>query len=95
LCLARILVECIKPCASAADLEHALRAGGISKDEVYAELADLALRSKVWLHERNELVIFDSSGTGVQDVATAWEYREGRGTGIGGQFELPEAAMEQ
>jgi ornithine cyclodeaminase/alanine dehydrogenase-like protein (mu-crystallin family) len=43
----------------------------------------------------DELVIFDSSGSGVQDVATAWSYREGRGTGIGGQFDLPEAAMEQ
>jgi hypothetical protein len=44
----------------------------------------------------DELVIFDSSGSGVQDVAAAWlAYRECRRTGIGGRFDLSGAAMEQ
>jgi ornithine cyclodeaminase/alanine dehydrogenase-like protein (mu-crystallin family) len=37
----------------------------------------------------DELVIFDSSGSGVQDVAAAWvAYCAGRRTGIGGRFDL-------
>jgi ornithine cyclodeaminase/alanine dehydrogenase-like protein (mu-crystallin family) len=44
----------------------------------------------------DELVIFDSSSSGVQDIAAAWAaYRESRRTGIGGRFDLSGAATEQ
>ncbi len=93
---ARILVDDIEACASGGDLNHALRAGAMSKDQVHAELADLAAGRKRGRMTEDELVIFDSSGSGVQDVAAAWvAYREGRRTGIGGRFDLPGAAMEQ
>src|ERR1700704_672491 len=92
----RTLVDDIEACASGGDLNHALRAGAMSKDQVHAELADLAAGRKRGRMTADELVIFDSSGSGVQDVATAWvAYREGRRTGIGGRFDLSGAAMEQ
>lgn len=93
---ARILVDDIEACASGGDLNHALRAGAVSKDQVHAELADLAAGRKRGRMTEDELVIFDSSGSGVQDVAAAWvAYREGCRTGIGGRFDLSGAAMEQ
>jgi alanine dehydrogenase len=93
---ARILVDDIEACASGGDLNHALRAGVISKDQVHAELADLAAGRKRGRMTEDELVIFDSSGSGVQDVAAAWlAYREGRRTGIGGRFDLSGAAVER
>ena len=93
---ARILVDDIEARASGGDLNHALRAGAMSKDQVHAELADLAAGRKRGRMTEDELVIFDSSGSGVQDVAAAWvAYREGRRTGIGGRFDLSGAAMEQ
>jgi ornithine cyclodeaminase/alanine dehydrogenase-like protein (mu-crystallin family) len=86
---ARILVDDIEACASGGDLYHALRAGVMSKDQVHAELADLAVGRKRGRTTEDELVIFDSSGSGVQDVAAAWiAYCEGRRTGIGGRFDL-------
>src|SRR5947209_14175712 len=39
---ARVLVDDIEACAAGGDLNHALRAGAMSKDQVYAELSDLA-----------------------------------------------------
>jgi alanine dehydrogenase len=69
---ARILVDDIEACASGGDLNHALRAGAMSKDQVHAELADLAAGRKRGRMTEDELVIFDSSGSGVQDVAAAW-----------------------
>src|SRR5262247_3106424 len=39
---ARVLVDDIEACASGGDLNHALRAGIMSKNQVHADLADLA-----------------------------------------------------
>jgi alanine dehydrogenase len=93
---ARLLVDDIEACASGGDLNHALRAGAMSKDQVHADLADLAAGRKRGRMTEDELIIFDSSGSGVQDVAAAWlAYREACRTGIGGRFDLSGAAMEQ
>jgi ornithine cyclodeaminase/alanine dehydrogenase-like protein (mu-crystallin family) len=93
---ARILVDDIEACASSGDLNHALRAGIMSKDQVHADLADLTAGRKRGRMAEDELVIFDSSGSSVQDVAAAWlAYREGRRTGIGGRFDLSGAVMQQ
>jgi len=93
---ARVLVDDLEACASGGDLNHALRAGAMSKDQVHAELAELAAGRKRGRMTEDELVIFDSSGSGVQDVAAAWvAYREARRTGIGGRFDLSGAAMER
>jgi ornithine cyclodeaminase/alanine dehydrogenase-like protein (mu-crystallin family) len=93
---ARILVDDIEACASGGDLNHALRAGAMSKDQVHAELAELAAGRRRGRMTEDELVIFDSSGSGVQDVAAAWlAYREARRTGTGGRFDLSGSAMEQ
>jgi alanine dehydrogenase len=93
---ARILVDDLDACASGGDLNHALRAGTITKEQVHADLADLAAGRKHGRMAAEELVIFDSSGSGVQDVAAAWvAYSEGCRTGIGGRFDLSGAATEE
>ena len=86
---ARVLVDDIEACAAGGDLNHALRAGAMSKDHVHAELAGLVAGRQRGRLRDDELVIFDSSGSGVQDVAAAWvAVREARRTGIGGRFDL-------
>jgi alanine dehydrogenase len=86
---ARVLVDDLDQCASGADLAHALRAGIVSRDQVHADLADLASRGKTGRENSGELVIFDSSGSGVQDVAAAWlAYRTALATGRGTRFNL-------
>jgi alanine dehydrogenase len=93
---ARILVDDIEACTSSGDLNHALRAGVMSKDQVHAELADLAAGRKRGRMTEDELVVFDSCGTGVQDVAAAWiAYREASRTGIGIRFDLSGVATAQ
>lgn len=86
---ARILVDDIEACASGGDLNHALRVGAISKDRVHSDLAELASGRKQGRMAEDELVIFDSSGSGVQDVAAAWiAYREASKADIGTRFDL-------
>jgi ornithine cyclodeaminase/alanine dehydrogenase-like protein (mu-crystallin family)/uncharacterized protein YjiS (DUF1127 family) len=86
---ARVLVDDLDQCAAGGDLSHALRAGTMSRDGVHADLAELASGQKAGRGSREELVIFDSSGSGVQDVAVAWSaYQAARTTRIGGRFNL-------
>jgi len=86
---ARILVDDVEACASGGDLNQALRSGVVSKDRVYADLAELASGRKHGRLGDDELVIFDSSGSGVQDVAAAWAaYQEAVRTGVGLRFDL-------
>jgi alanine dehydrogenase len=85
----RILVDDLEACASGGDLNHALRAGAVTKDHVHADLAELAAGRKQGRESPDELVIFDSSGSGVQDVATAWAaYQEAVRNGAGQRFDL-------
>ena len=86
---ARIIVDDVQACASGGDLNHALRAEAVTKGQVHADLADLAAGSKVARQSADELVIFDSSGSGVQDVAAAWAaYQEADRQGVGLRFDL-------
>jgi ornithine cyclodeaminase/alanine dehydrogenase-like protein (mu-crystallin family) len=86
---ARILVDDLDACLAGGDLHHAVRAGTVTKEQVHAELADLVAGSKLGRLSSDELVIFDSTGSGVQDVAAAWAaYREAARTHIGVRFNL-------
>ena len=86
---ARILVDDLEQCATGGDLSHALRAGTVSRDRVHADLADLASGSKAGRGTSDELVIFDSTGSGVQDVAVAWAaYQTACASGFGTKFDL-------
>lgn len=90
---ARILVDDVEACSSGGDLNHALRAGAVTKEHVHADLADLAVGRKQGRKSADELVIFDSSGSGVQDVATGWAaYREAARTNLGMRFDLSGSA---
>jgi ornithine cyclodeaminase/alanine dehydrogenase-like protein (mu-crystallin family) len=88
---ARILVDDLDACASGGDLNHAVRAGAVSKDHVHADLAELASGRKQGRMSADELVIFDSSGSGVQDVAAAWAaYHAAISSGDGQRFDPSE-----
>ena len=86
---ARIFVDDLEQCAIGADLAHALRAGTVSKESVHADLADLASGGEIGRRTSDELVIFDSSGSGIQDVAAAWlAYELAHSSGAGTRFNL-------
>jgi ornithine cyclodeaminase/alanine dehydrogenase-like protein (mu-crystallin family) len=86
---ARILVDDREQCAAGGDLAHALRAGLVGVADVHADLADLASGAAVGRCSPSELVIFDSTGSGVQDVAAAQAaYDAARTTRLGESFDL-------
>lgn len=68
---ARIIVDDLKQCFQYGDLAHAGRAGVVQPEDVHATLADLAAGAIPGRTAEDEIVIFDSTGVGIQDVAAA------------------------
>ena len=81
-----VVADLLEQCASIGDLHHALDAGAMSRADVHAELADLVVGRKPGRRSADEITIFDSTGTALQDVAAAavvYEKALAGGVGLG------------
>jgi len=65
-----VVVDSLDQCAEIGELHHALE-GLMTRSDVHAELSDLAAGTKPGRTHRDEITIFDSTGTALQDVAAA------------------------
>ena len=81
----RVVVDILEQAATMGDLHHALDAGMVARDDVHGELADVIcgrVRGRV---RDDEVFVFDSTGTALQDVAVAslvYQRASERGAGI-------------
>jgi ornithine cyclodeaminase/alanine dehydrogenase-like protein (mu-crystallin family) len=66
-----IVVDNAEQCAQIGDLHHAIQAGTCSRASVRAELGDVLARRRPGRVSAEEIVVFDSTGTALQDVALA------------------------
>ena len=53
------------------DLHHALTAGVVTTADVHAELGEVIAGRRAGRESADEIIIFDSTGTALQDVAAA------------------------
>jgi ornithine cyclodeaminase/alanine dehydrogenase-like protein (mu-crystallin family) len=53
------------------DLHHAIAAGLMTPADVYAELGEIVAGKKRGRRSDDEVIVFDSTGTALQDVAAA------------------------
>ena len=85
----RIVVDILKQAFAMGDLHHALKAGLVQIEDVHGELADVICGRIAGRRSGEEVFVFDSTGTALQDVAVASialaRSRE-RGSGIEVQF---------
>jgi alanine dehydrogenase len=65
------VVDILEQCASIGDLHHAIEAGAVTRSDVYAELGEIVAGRKPGRTSAEEIIIFDSTGTALQDVAAA------------------------
>ena len=68
---AKIVVDLLGQAATMGDLHHAIEAGAVTMSDVHAELADLIVGRKDGRTASDEVIVFDSTGTAIQDVASA------------------------
>jgi alanine dehydrogenase len=67
----KLVTDLTGQCAVIGDLHHALAAGAMTLDGVYAELGEIAAGLKPARTTEDETFVFDLSGTALQDVAAA------------------------
>lgn len=66
-----VVADILEQCATIGDLHHAIDLGVMHRGDVRAELADIVAGTKTGRRNADEIIIFDSSGTALQDVAAA------------------------
>ncbi|MEW6206906.1 MAG: ornithine cyclodeaminase family protein [Acidobacteriota bacterium] len=79
----KVVVDSLAQCSAIGDLHHALALGLMSEKDVAAELGEVIAGQKTGRESADETIIFDSTGTALQDVAAAalvYEKAEGAGT---------------
>jgi len=74
-----VVTDVTSQCAAFGDLHHAIEAGLMKPADVRAELGEVVAGRRRGRHDESEIVVFDSTGTPIQDVALAalvWEKRQ-------------------
>lgn len=82
---ATVVVDLLDQCLAMGDLRHAVAAGAFAPAEVHAELGEVVAGRKPGRIRDDEITIFDSTGTAIQDVASAaliFELARVRGVGL-------------
>jgi alanine dehydrogenase len=82
-----LVVDLLEQCAEIGELQHVLAAGLMTRESVHAELAEVVAGRRPGRTRDDEITVFDSSGTALQDVAAAIVVYEkallsGRGTEV-------------
>jgi len=67
----RIVVDVLSQCAAFGDLHHAIEAGVLKTSDVQAELGEVVAGRKRGRASEDDVVVFDSTGMALQDVAAA------------------------
>jgi alanine dehydrogenase len=66
-----VITDVTTQCAAIGDLHHALSAGVVTVDHVRAQLGEVVAGVRPGRTREDEVVVFDSTGTALQDVAVA------------------------
>jgi len=86
---AAVVVDSLEACVKSGDLHHALEAGAMRIEDVRAELAEVVAGIRSGRERGDEIVVFDSTGMAIQDVAvSALAYDRARADGVGSEVEL-------
>jgi ornithine cyclodeaminase/alanine dehydrogenase len=67
----KVVADVLEQCAKIGDLHHAIDAGLMSLSDVHAEIGEIVAGRKPGRTSAEEITVFDSTGTALQDVAVA------------------------
>jgi len=86
---AQVVVDSPEQCVEIGDLRHALKAKAVTPAHIHATLAELVAGQKPGRRDDEAITLFDSTGLGLQDVASAAAiYRRALQCGAGSRLPL-------
>ncbi len=87
----KIIVDIKEQCAAIGELHHAIKQGLMTISGVHAELGSVISGRTKGRESEDEIIIFDSTGTALQDVAAAViVYEKALASGIGNKIDFSE-----
>jgi ornithine cyclodeaminase/alanine dehydrogenase-like protein (mu-crystallin family) len=85
----RVVVDLLAQCSQIGELHHAIDAGVMDANGVYAELGEIVAGIKPGRTSHDQTIIFDSTGMALQDVVSAAAvYRRAEEQGMGSRLRL-------
>lgn len=66
-----VVADLVEQCARVGELHHAIAAGLMRADDAYGELGEIVAGRKPGRTSATDVILFDSTGTALQDVAAA------------------------
>jgi ornithine cyclodeaminase/alanine dehydrogenase-like protein (mu-crystallin family) len=86
----KVVVDILDQCAQIGDLHHALEIGALIRSDVCAELGAVVSGRATVRQSSKDIVVFDSTGSAIQDVAAAGIiYERASAAGLGLKVDLP------
>jgi alanine dehydrogenase len=83
----KVVCDFTEQSATFGDLHHAIEQGLVTKSHVYAELGQIIAGQRRGRENDHELIVFDSTGTALQDVAAASiVYEKALASGLGTRY---------
>jgi len=67
----KVVVDSLEQCGTIGDLHHAISAGLMRPENVYAELAEVVAGQNAGRTSEGEIIVFDSTGVAIEDAITA------------------------
>jgi ornithine cyclodeaminase/alanine dehydrogenase-like protein (mu-crystallin family) len=67
----RVVADLVEQCAAVGELHHAIEAGFMSTEQIHAELGEVVTGRKPGRTTDDQIFIYDSTGSALQDVAAA------------------------
>ena len=87
----KVITDITEQCASIGELHHAIDSKLMMKFEVHAEIGEVIVRQKPGRISDEEIIIFDSTGMALQDVAAAAiVYEKAIANGLGNKMNFSE-----
>jgi alanine dehydrogenase len=68
---AKVVADSLKQVCSIGDTHHAIAAGLMRKEDIYAELSEIVAGREPGRTSDDEIIIFDSTGVAIEDAAAA------------------------
>jgi len=91
----KVVVDIYEQCAKVGEVHHALELGLIRPEDVHGELGEVIVGRLPGRTSAQEIIIFDATGTALQDVAAAAVvYERALGDGVGRVVNLSEGGRK-